>query len=161
MATIAHRRRSFRARCNNMKNCSCPGETAWTCVRSQYAPYSRVTHALITCHTKGLWCLLQNELNRKEHREGRKRRVPLKNKIREKSRQRASWDRKLRYETTYCWPCFNSSFLFSLQCSWIPVVSHYTQKQWGRGVLSLEMAEWPSGHRGIAGCKFTQPVKPL
>lgn len=51
-----------------MKNCSCPGEGVRTCVRSERATYSTGRRALIVCHTEGLQCSSQNELNRKESR---------------------------------------------------------------------------------------------
>lgn len=139
-----------------MKNCSCPVEIAWACVRSEWATYSTDTHTLIVCHTEGLWCSSQNELNRKEHREGRERWLPLKNKIREWSRQRASWDKKLRYETTYCWPCFNSSFCF--HCSGVGLLQ-WVMIHKCSGVLSIDVAEWPGGYKDNSGLKFSQPQK--
>lgn len=68
---------------------------------------------------------------------------PWKNKIRERSRHRASWDMKLKYDTTYCWPCFNSSFCF--RCSgagflqW--VIIHKAARQWSF-IISGRVAWW-------------------
>lgn len=104
-------------------------------------------HTLIVCHTEGLWCSWQNELNRKEHGEGRERWLALKNKIREWARHRASWDRKLRYETTYCWPCSNSSVCSGGLWWWVITQKAFCHWKWPSSrVVTETFVGWSSAN---------------
>lgn len=111
---------------------------AWVRKRrhSEHPTHDTSRHTHIVCLTVGLWCSSQNELNRKGRREGREIWLPLKNKRREWSRQRASWDRKLRYENTYCWPCFNSSFCFlGSSAGFLLWVIIHKAEEWGSFII--------------------------